>query len=107
MREASDDVPASSVTANGAPRGEQHITMTSMEIESTDNVPGSSVTANGEPRGDPHITMSSPLVLEAIRIKWLLTKVSVVNKVTRKVYSAYDHIQYGSYTVQVYVQSLS
>ena len=65
VREASDDVPASSVTANGAPRGEQHITMTSMEIESTDNVPGSSVTANGEPRGDPHITMSSSLGVEA------------------------------------------
>ena len=65
VREASDDVPASSVTANGEPRGEQHITMTSMAIESTDNVPGSSVTANGEPRGDPHISMSSSLGVEA------------------------------------------
>jgi hypothetical protein len=39
--------------------------MTSMEIESTDNVPGSSVEANGEPRGDQHITMSSSLGVES------------------------------------------
>ena len=59
VREASDDVPASRVDTLGEPQGDQHITMTSMEIESTENVPGSSVTANGGPRGDQHITMSS------------------------------------------------
>ena len=61
----SDDVPASSVDTLGEPQGDQHITMTSMEIESTDNVPGSSVEANGAPRGDQHITMSSSLGVEA------------------------------------------
>ena len=63
--ESSDNVPGSSVDTMGEPQGDQHITMTSLEIESSDNVPGSSVEANGEPRGDQHITMSSSLGVEA------------------------------------------
>ena len=63
--EASDDVPVSRIDTMGEPQGDQHITMTSLEIESSDYVPGSSVDTMGEPQGDQHITMSSSLVVEA------------------------------------------